>query len=243
MQPAEAGVRRAVGERGGCTSVTHRARLRLQRRRLGGSAAAGESERAEPRAACTSAGACAIGERETHALTQLHTRERRTGRAGREPSRSPPPTFPRLGARVGDGRTPLCLFPPHSKLRVTKARTPVKQHCVLSWQRGSSPCSPLLMPGSKMRVSSLEPAGGSQMSSDIALPALLVKYHPLTPTLPTLPHPALTLAWSLRFQKGNWGFCKPLPLPSGDACSQDKRSNPLLQVPTLRPGVKWLLGH
>lgn len=111
VQPAEAGVRRAVGERSGCTSVTHRARLRLQRRRLGGSAAAGASERAEPRAACTSAGACAIGERETHALTQQHTRERRAGRAGREASRSPPPTFPRLGARVGDGRTPLCLFP------------------------------------------------------------------------------------------------------------------------------------
>lgn len=148
--------------------------------------------------------------------------------------------------RPGGGRQDSSLpLPPHSKLSVTKARTPVKQHRALSWQRGSSPCSPLLMPGSKNRVSSLGASRRqSQTSTDTALPAFMVKYHPPPPpTLPTLPHPALTLAWSLRFQKANWGFCKPLPLPSGDACSQDKRSNPLLQVPTLRPGVKWLLGH
>lgn len=42
-------------------------------------------------------------------------------------------------------------------------------------------------------------------------------------------------------QSGSWGFCKPLPLPSGDAGCEEMRSNPLLQVPKLRPRVKWLV--
>ncbi|XP_073877243.1 uncharacterized protein [Macaca fascicularis] len=124
-EPAEVGVRRrAGGARGGWTSLTHHARLRLQRRRRRrrrGEAGAQRPERASERKAAGSPPALVPervreGARETHALTHPHTRERREGRGERGGERGEGRATalrrPRLHAwalRVRGKGTPFCF--------------------------------------------------------------------------------------------------------------------------------------
>lgn len=120
-EPAAAGVGQLAGERGRWTSLTHHARLRLQRRRLPGGSSAAEAS--EPGAAGSPPALVPERVREEQGRhTHSHSRTQGSAARGGEGSRSPPPTFTRSGAR-GEGGL-FSASPPsrHLKLRVTKAQ-------------------------------------------------------------------------------------------------------------------------
>lgn len=138
---AAAGVGRRAGERA-APDLTHSpcpaATAEAAARRRGGSAAAGANGRAGScrLAACTSAGACARGARETHALTHPYTPERRAGRGrpgtagdGRGGARRGAAAHrrPRLHARApgGGGAPPGCS--PLAALQAPRHQSPGHQ--------------------------------------------------------------------------------------------------------------------
>lgn len=221
-EPAAAGVgRRVRGARR--LDLTHHALLRLQRRRRpGGSAAAvaSESGATARRLHWCRSGACARGAKETHALALPHTRERRERRGG---SRSAHRRL-RLLARAPGGRgVPLCFSP----------------IAALEAPRHQSSGHPLINEANQARRAKRGPGVGRECTlcswpvEDQTFPAF-ARSSPGGRS-----HPIGSLA--VRNRSWSWGFCKPLPLSSGGAGCREIRSNPLLQVPKLRPGVKWLV--
>lgn len=165
---------------------------------------------------------CERSEGDTRTHTPAHTGvprgegKRGAGRGGEDSAPRRPRSHawaPEVGG--GGGRTVLC-FSPLAALEAPRHQSLGHQLINTAHQAGEERAR------SKARVSPLEPK-----SRPAAGPDLL--HH-----CPSIFAADLTLRES-GLCAGSWGFCKPLPLPSGDVRSQEKKSNPLLQVPKLRP--------
>lgn len=212
-----------VGERGGRTSLTMPC---CDCRGGGGPAGAQRQERAigshrSPPALVPERSVCERSEGDTRTRTP-HTRERRERRGG---SRSAPRRL-RSHARAPGGRGGFLSASSPSRTRSSaspKLRTPVQQ-------RGEPGQARKEGPGRRTGVYPLSLAGGG-----LNRPCLC-------PVQPWRPVPSYRVrARAVRHQSWSWGFCKPLPLSSGGAGCREMRSSPLLQVPKLRPGAKWLV--